>query len=271
MPPPSIATTTVPAFHTYQAIQANSHGLGFRLPLRNRRMTAPTGVHKPQPRRLPLSTLPALQYPFVSPHQASSAPISSVSFVINNGPGYKIRNATDLLEAMQAHPNETFANIQALGNDNIRLSQQLVTLQQEMEKRMDENRQANEKHGKEMTENLKKLYEYQNGKEHVLHTCISRLETDVCSLRGGGKVVRGLWFSDAEFAAANQLVISGESNWDLITVQKLAAQHSSSENSNGSEEGMDIKGKGKAKERTGKGKCKEKKKPRWNPNAVGLP
>jgi hypothetical protein len=244
---------------------AGNYSLGLNFPMHNRRMSLPTFA---KPQRIALPKLPTLQSQFSSPPKYTGATMENGSIVINNGPGYHLRNPTDLLEAMQAHPNETYSNIQALGRDNINLKQELVNLRVEMDNRMEENRIANMKHGQEMAVNLDQFFEASSSKVVPLLACVDRLQNEICRLKGGGKMMHGAWFSDEEFSAAVQAISAGETNWDILSANKLAAQQISGDYTYGNQEGHDIKGKGKANE--GTGEAKGKKKPLWNPNAVGV-
>ena len=189
---------------------------------------------------------------------------------------------------MQAHPNKTFTAIRALGNDNIRLN----TLTQELENQLEEMSEENKNFGDQMIKKLHEMFESQNRKEMALHACIDRLENEICRLRGGGKMMHGIWFSDEEFVVATQLIEAGQTEWDKIVENKLAALQSCGEDLNdtyyyGRERSQDSKGKGESAEGNGKGneeraegngkgneegnrEEKEKKKQGLNPSVVSL-
>lgn len=132
-----------------------------------------------------------------------------------------------------------------------------------MESRTEEDRERNKNHNEDIMEKFDRILGMEWCKQNLLHICIDRLENEICLLRGGGRIVQGVWLSGEEFTIAHQGVTDGEYNWDEYLANKLAAEQGSGSTSNGSEQG-DVKGMGKWK---GKGE----EKPRWNPNAVSSP
>ena len=248
--PDGVETAQVPEF-----------GLGLGLPLRNRRMTAPDQRPPSLPSRKALPTLFTLQSPFDSPPKLSFATLYSTPNPNDTESGFRLRHAIDLLEAVQAHPEEIYTVIKSLGNDNIRLQRKVSVLEQEL-KVLKENESArNEAFDLNVKDTVEKILAVGETKQYLLQACIYRLGSKICELRGGGQVIQGVWLNDEEYDAGLQDVVRGKTTWEQFTANKLAREQEGSI-SNASEETVDVKEKGKAMQETPTR--------RFNPNAVGL-
>ena len=227
-------------------------------------MTSPAELYRTVTRRMSVPALSTLQSPFTYPSPSINVTFDNGATLSNGIFGFQARSPIDLLEAIQAHPDETFVNIRVIGNENIRLKQNILNLKQEM----NQNRERHRKDAEAMNGKIQQLFSIETTMQTVLRATVERLENEVCRLRGGGRVVQGVWLDDDEFAASAQAVLAGETNWDDCIRGRVATfRQACIDASNGSSEEEDVQGKGKGTD----GTANDEKKPSWNPNAVSLP
>ena len=161
-------------------------------------------------------------------------------------------------------PEETLAKIRAMGNENIRLNDDFLKVKQEL----GQNREREARHAEALNATIHELFDVESSMHGILYATIDRLENEVCQLRGGGRIVQGVWLDDEEFAAASQVISKGDATWHDYVTGKLACYQAFGDVSDGSEEEQNIEGNGNQKARSQN--MKEKIRPAWNPNAVSL-